>query len=602
LVLSTSDPSGRRLIVRLAPGRGGSIDVTVRPSPAAGVVGMADSFASGADEAFHGFGGRHVGIDQHGAGFYNWIDEENQNAQPYGVPGSAGGTLLYPNGPQAAYYEQSSFISSRGYGFLLTQPELTRFRLDSDRPHAWQVDVSARTLRYVVAPGPPATAIRDLTAITGRHRVPPAWALGPSFDRETTLGETPAAYADKVRQDIRDIATYRLPVSYYRIEGWGILPPATVRQLIAALHARGIRVLLYFRAFVAKDVAATEPPSVFDYAISHRLVATTASGKPYIFQDSFGGPAAMIDFTNPAALAWWDRRIRAALELGADGFMQDFGEEVMPGMHFHDGQNGLQMHNAYPVYYARATRRVLDSFQRAHPGRTFFFYDRAGYSGSPGSAAYEDANFPGDETTDWTRSSGIASSIPDMLNRAVGGAFGYTTDIGGYLDLRTPATSKELLLRWAELAVFTPFFRLHGSLLHDTHAPWRYDAQTITTYDALARLHERAEPLILALWRQADRTGIPPDRPLWLAYPGDHRAAHQDQEFMLGPDVLVAPVVRQAARTRTVYFPAGCWRRPGTHTRVRGPRYRTVQAPLTSLPYFFRCGTNPLKAAAGPRS
>src|SRR5205085_11095261 len=110
------------------------------------------------------------------------------------------------------------------------------------------------------------------------------------------------------------------------------------------------------------------------------------------------------------------------------------------------------------------TRAVLARYQRTHPRREFFFFTRAGYTGRPGSAAYESANFAGDETTDWTRSSGLQSVIPDMLNRAVGGAYGYTTDIGGYFDVYTPKpTTKELLLRWAELAVFTPFFRLHGS-------------------------------------------------------------------------------------------------------------------------------------------
>lgn len=596
LVVSTNDPARRVLIVALAPARAGAIRVSVLPSPATGVVGISDSFGSGADEAFHGFGGRHVGLDQRGASFYNWIDEENQDAQPYHVPGSQKGTILYPNGPQAAYYEQSSFVSSRSYGFLLDQPELARFRLDSDRPNAWQADVSARRLDYVIAPGSPASAIGALTAITGRQPAPPFWALGPSLDRETTLGVTAAGYLAKVRQDLRDIRRYHLPVRYYRIEGWGILAPATVRNIIRELHARAIRALLYFRAFVAKDAAGTDNPGVFHYATSHGLVAKTAAGKPYIFGDPFGGQAAMIDFTNPASLRWWAGRVRAALNLGADGFMQDFGEEVLPGMRFHNGQSGLQMHNAFPVYYARATRAVFDGYERQHPRRTLFFYTRAGYSGQPGSAAYESANFPGDETTDWTRSSGIASVIPDMLNRAIGGAYGYTTDIGGYLDLFSPATTKELLLRWAELAVFTPFFRLHGSIIHDTHTPWRYGAQTVRIYNALSRLHERAQRLIFKLWREADLTGMPMTRPLWLAYPDDPRAARQDQEWLLGPELLVAPVIEQGASSRIVYFPHGCWTQPETHARYHGPGYATVPAPLSRLPYFYRCGNDPLKS------
>jgi sulfoquinovosidase len=177
-----------------------------------------------------------------------------------------------------------------------------------------------------------------------------------------------------------------------------------------------------------------------------------------------------------------------------------------------------------------------------------------------------------------------------MLNRAIGGAYGYSTDIGGYLDLYTPhPTTKELLLRWAELSVFTPFFRLHGSLLAGTHTPWRYDAQTVRIYNRLARLHDREIPLILRLWREADRTGIPPTLPLWLVYPRDHRAARQQQEWLLGRNLLVAPVVTQGARGRSVYLPTGCWRSAQSGRRLHGPVATWIRAPLAVLPYFARC-------------
>jgi hypothetical protein len=307
----------------------------------------------------------------------------------------------------------------------------------------------------------------------------------------------------------------------------------------------------------------------------------------------------MIDFTNPAAVRWWQSRITAALNLGADGFMQDFGEQVLTGMHFHDGSTGVTMHNRLPVLYDRATRQAIDAFQRSHPGRHIFFYTRAGYTGTPGDAAYENANFPGDETTDWTRSSGLASQTPDMLNRAIGGAFGFSTDIGGYFDLGPyQATTKELFLRWAEWAALSPMFRLHGSLLAGTHTPWSYDPQTVQIYERLVALHRRAQPLILKLWRQADRTGIPITRPLWLAYPGDARAAAEDQEWLLGPHVLVAPVVTQGAVGREVYFPRGCWRRPDTGVSYRGPSSASVPAALGQLAYFFTCSTRPFAVAA----
>ena len=131
-----------------------------------------------------------------------------------------------------------------------------------------------------------------------------------------------------------------------------------------------------------------------------------------------------------------------------------------------------------------------------------------------------------------------------------------------------------------------------------THSPWSYDQQTVDIYEQMVELHLAARPIILKLWRQADLTGIPVTRPLWLAYPNDPIAAQQDQEWLLGPNVLAAPVVTQGATSRSVYFPAGCWQQPSTGARLIGPVSQTVTATLAQLPYFFRCGTRPFVVPA----
>jgi alpha-glucosidase (family GH31 glycosyl hydrolase) len=605
LELSTNDPSGRRLIVTVAPGEGHTIRVSVRPSDAGGVMAMGDSFASSDGEAFRGFGGRHNSIDQRGNDFYNWVEQQNLGAGPLEpvpqtVPGLGGDTYLFPNGPMAAFYVQSQFISSRGYGFLLERDELSGWRMASDRPDAWQVTVAGTGLDYLVAPGDGPTAIGAITQVSGRHRIPPDWAPGPQLDRLTRFtGETAESYRRFVEQDLDDIERYDLPLTAYRFEAWVWLDRDFLRQAIERLRRRGIRSLLYFRAFVGRDEIGTDDPAAYDEALANGYVATTASGGPYVFIGNFYNLTALIDFTKPEAVAWWERRIRQGLDLGADGFMQDFGEQVQNDMRFANGETGASMHNRFPVLFHRTTREVVERYERAHPGREIWFFTRAGYSGTPGSAEYESSNFPGDETTDWSRSSGLASLATDMLNRAVGGAFGYGTDVGGYVDFHTPATTKELFIRWAEWAALSPVMRLHGSINAGTHTPWTFDQETVRIYDALSKLHIRARPLILRLWREAARTGIPITRPLWLEFPDDAEAARQDQEWLLGPDVLVAPVVREGALGREVYFPRGCWEHPETAEVHDGPGSARVDAPLGRLPYFFRCGTNPFAQASG---
>jgi alpha-glucosidase (family GH31 glycosyl hydrolase) len=611
LVVATDDPSGRRLVVRLRPEAhegGGAIRVSVRPTRAAGISAVAASFATPAGEAFRGFGGRHNALDQRGTRLESFLNQSNIDpgdlARGLGLdPGALGPRYQYPNGPTGAYFVQSSFVSSRRYGFLSLRDELTRWRMASDRPDAWQVAASAPGLDFLVAPGAAPRAIRTLTAITGRHRVPPAWALRPQLDRAVRFPPQPAAeYRAEVLRDLEDVERYDLPLGAYRIEAWEFFSRAQLRDVIARFRARGIRVLLYFRAFVGRDRNGTDDPARFDEALARGLVATRADGTPYTFASNFLADAAQIDFTDPAAVRWWEGRVHEALDLGADGFMQDFGEQVFVDMRFHDGSTGATMHNRLPVLFHRATRRAIRSHRRAHPRRgPVWFFTRAGYSGTPGSVAYEGATWPGDETTDFSRASGLASQAPDMLNRGIAGAYGFGTDIGGFFDAGRRPTTKELFLRWAAWAALTPVFRLHGSVGAGTHTPWSYDADTVRRYRRLSRLHEAAAPLIRRLWARAARTGMPIARPLWLGAPGDPRAAREEQSWLLGRDVLVAPVVQEGAAGRGVYLPRGCWRSvgpAGVGRRLPGGRRVRVAAPLGTLPFFFRCGTRPFDPPA----
>ena len=599
LTVTTTDPSGRKLFVTVAPFRNGAFRVSARPDRPDGVATMGDSFSSPAGEAFRGFGGRHNSLDQAGQDFYNWIEQENlgagyaQAAFPHGY--------LFPNGATGAYWVQSQFISSSGYGFLLDRDEISRWRMASDRPDAWQVSAAAPALDYVVVPaGDQAQAVSRLTAIGGRHQAPPEWGLGPMMDRATKFpNETQDNYTRAVQDDLKHIGAGDIPLTGYRIEGWPLLDPRVRDQVVGKLHSLGIHALRYFRAFTdANDNAGTDDPTNYKEAVDGGYVATTPTGQPYYFVDNFGGQGVLYDFTNPATVKWWKARIKQALDQGADGFMQDFGEQVQVDMRFHDGSTGAEMHNRYPVLYHRVTREAIDEWRQAHPGRAVFWYTRSGYSGTPGSPASEMSNFPGDETTDWSRSSGLASLATDMLNRAVGGAYGFNTDVGGYFDIGPyPETTKELFIRWAEWAALSPVMRLHGAVGSGTHAPWTFDRETVGLYKQISALHVKARGLIMRLWKTAERTGIPPTRPLWLAYPGDPQAAQQDQEWLLGRDVLVAPVVEEGRTSREVYFPRGCWRRGTRGTVFHGPASHQVDAPLATLPWFFRCGVRSFRQA-----
>jgi len=607
LTVSTSDPT-RTMTVLVTRDRGSAIRIRASLSDSSSVSGFGESFTSAPGEAFHGFGGRHNSLDQAGNSFYSWPEQESidcgaidGSVQAYcaQIPGGGGNAYQLPNGATETYYPQNQFVSSRSYAFLLNEPQLTRWRMAADNPSAWQVNVAGPALDYsvVVADGP--AAVRGLSAIAGSQIQPAAWAQESTLSRAwNVVGDNKASYHDEILSDLKHIEGDHIPVKAYAYEAWRGQDPGFVREVNARLRRDGIHPVGYLRPMAYND-GAFDNQQVYDQADKGGYGARDATGQTDYFTCNYGPRCILTDFTNPAARKWWAGRVVEMLDLGFDGFMQDFGEQVTTDMHFANGETGDTMHNEYPVLYHQLTHQVIDQYMRSHPGRDIFFYTRSGYSGRPGTVGYDNGSFPGDETTSWTAGTGLPSIVPDMLNRAVGGGLGYDTDLGGYTGLPGGYgnLNTELWLRWNQAGVFTPYFRVHNA---DIHMPWdpRLAAGTEAKWGRLAELHNRAVPLIRKLWAAYPQTGIPPAAPLWLMFPGDARAATVKDEWMVGRDLLVAPVLEQGATARSVYFPAGCWRAADTGETHTGPTRESTTAPLDRLPYFNRCGTDPIAAAS----
>jgi sulfoquinovosidase len=341
LRVATGDPT-RTMRVVIAPDRGRAFRVRASVSDGRGVAAFGDAFEAGPSEAFHGFGGRHNSIDQRGQNLDNWIAQENFGNDRLGplftvIPGSNAPHYIFPNGPTAAYYIHNGFVSSRRYGFLLNQTELTRWHMASDRPRAWQVSSGSSSLDYTVAVGGGRRAIRTLSGINGSQPLPPRWAQGAFPYRAVSLnGETVERYEAKIRDDVKHILRDRaLRVTAYDYEGWHGLPEKFVRSINRRLRRHGVHPVGYLRGFVSDDGAFFDSAELYREALTKGYLARTPTGQPYVYPGA--GPAGVIDFTNPAAVKWWSQRVTHMLDLGFDGFMEDFGEQVLSDMRFHDG-------------------------------------------------------------------------------------------------------------------------------------------------------------------------------------------------------------------------------------------------------------------------
>jgi sulfoquinovosidase len=308
------------------------------------------------------------------------------------------------------------------------------------------------------------------------------------------------------------------------------------------------------------------------------------------------GVAVGVDFTNPQAVAWWQVRVRFALtELGFDGAMLDFGEDAPVAARYASGQAGALLHNQYPLLYHRA---AYDVAQATKPGAAVFFA-RAGYSGSQ---SYTTGRFTGDQVRSWNRTRGLPAALTAMLSGGLSGWPYWGPDIAGFLDeyavgadepstvkaLRL-AAEKELWMRWVQLGALSPTMRDMLGMQRDPVGLWT-DAETQAVFRAYARLHRALQSYLYRYAEQAHQHGLPILRPLFVNYPGETVTYTLEDEYLIGYDLLVAPILQPGQTRRQLYLPDDPWRDYWTGQGYRGPGWVSVPAPLHQVLLFIRDG------------
>ncbi|MDJ0346599.1 glycoside hydrolase family 31 protein [Streptomyces sp. H10-C2] len=520
-----------------------------------------------ADEHLFGLGERFGPLDLVGQAVDTWA-----GTTPQGMTSTAN------------YSPTPFLLSSRGYGLLLDTPARAHWDVGATHPGCLTVDVAASHVRVYTLHGPtPAAVLAQHAAVVGRPPLPPPWGLG--------VWKNLIGGSDRVREDLARLDTAGIPADAvwiydavdeesgfgYPWHIYGPIPPGLYPDLpglVADLHRRGLKVLGYLNPFVLQGTAA------WSYAQGAGFLVSDHSGRP-ITGSLMGETSSLVDLTNPGAARWFGDRVERALRVvGFDGAMQDFGEDAPVDGVYASGVPGALVHNEYPVLYGRIVREAA---QRVKPDATVFL-TRSGYDGSQ---QYATARWPCDQTRSWERNTGLPSVVPAMLSGGISGWPYWGPDIAGFFDQAAVPTERELWIRWLELGALSPIMR---DMLGAGSAPvglWT-DDETLRTFRTYAQLHEDLVPYLNDLAADAHTQGLPLARPLFLDYPDDAAAYRIGDEYLLGPDVLVAPVTQPGQRERSVYVPAGRWCDHWTGAEHTGPALVSVPAPVDHIPLLMR--------------
>lgn len=488
------------------------------------------------------------------------------------------------------------FLSSRGYGLFLLNSHRSEWRIDRRRG-VLEVAADGPPLDYLVIHGP---AFREIvgtyTALTGRPPLLPRWALGLWV---TGYPQEPQGVVlERVEEHRRRgipldgvILDYHWEAGFHTFRWRRSLFPDP-DAMIARLREMGVRLGLIFTPFVNnrnhplqrralhmlfRNVASGEMRS--DERALERYAEAKKGG--YLAHDSawwWLGSGGMVDFTNPAAAAWWNEGLRPLYDQGVVLFKNDDGEYLPRNARSHLGMDGREYHNIYGFFYGRAIYDGMKDLDDRRP----MIYARSVWAGSQRYPAI----FLGDQ---WPTFPHIKATMRAGLNMGLLGFAYWTADVFG-LDHKT---TRETHMRYAQWALMAPVARYfwRPPAIDDTRLPWSHGEQAEENFRRYARLRYRLLPYYCALGWEAYRTGLPIMRPLLLEFQDDPRLAGVADQVLLGDRLLLAPVVRARARRRRILLPKGTWHDFWSAKSYKGGGAITYGAPLDRLPILVRGGS-----------
>ncbi len=367
-----------------------------------------------------------------------------------------------------------------------------------------------------------------------------------------------------------------------------------------SLAGAGVRVLTYINPYLV-DVAAEHKPfphqrNLFAEAVANGYLIKNASGDPLLAMSGsiqFG----TVDATNPRTRAWLKHVIAEQMvgRAGSSGWMADFGEYVPFGAHLHAGRGNV-LHNVFPDHWASLQREaVAEAGGNAEKDVVVFI--RSGYTKTPGLAQLY---WVGDQLVTWDGHDGIKTAVLGMLSGGLVGHSLSSSDVGGYTMIDHALfkffRAKELLLRWVEMGAFLGvFYRTHlGSFMHTPSAQVWDDAESLAHLARFGKVFAALAPYRKGLMAEAAAKGHPVVRACFLHYPDDPAAYTLTQQFLLGPDLLVAPVLDPGKASTKVYLPreAQGWRHVWSQEVYEGKgEWVTVPSPMGAPPVLYRVGS-----------
>lgn len=488
-----------------------------------GQVHISEQLSIDVGEKIYGLGER----------FTNFV----KNGQTVDIWNEDGGT-----GTEQAYKNIPFYVSNKGYGVFVNSSDRVQFEVGSEKVSRVQFSQPTEELEYFFISG---ESLKDVivnyTDLTGKPSLPPAWTFGlwlstsflTDYDEETVNSFVDGMIERDIPLDVFHFDCLWMKEYEWCNFEWDERTFPDPINMLKRLKEKGLKICVWINPYIGQK------SPLFDEGLEHGYFLKKVNGDVWQW-DRWQAGMAVVDFTNPAATAWYKSKLKSLLDMGVDCFKTDFGERIPTEVVYHNGADAHKMHNYYAYLYNQVVFELLKE-ERGEGDAVLF-----ARSASVGSQKFP-VHWGGDSTSDYPS---MAESLRAGLSFGLGG-FGYWShDISGFEAGSTP----DLYKRWTQFGLLSSHSRYHGSW--EYKVPWLYGDEAVEVAREFTKLKLSLMPYLQSQSVLTAVTGLPMMRAMVLEFPHDISCQELDQQYMLGDSLLVAPIFNEQGE-KDFYVPKG---------------------------------------------
>lgn len=519
-----------------------------------------EQFDTSVGEYFYGFGEKFTTFTKNG-----------QNVEIWNADGGTCSDQSYKSIP--------FYLSSKGYGVFVNSTDKVSYEVCSDTVSKVSMTVPGESLEYYVFGGANLTdVLKGYTDLTGKPSLPPAFSFGLWLTTSFTTTydeETITSFIDGMAE--RDIPLQVFHFDCFWMKGFEWCnfewdksqfpdPPAMLKRLH---ENKGLKTCVWINPYVGQR------SKLFDEGMKNGYFIKKTDGS--VFQcDEWQPGMAIVDFTNPEACKWYAGYLRKLCEMGVDTFKTDFGERIPTKCKYYNGMDPIKMHNYYTYLYNKCVFEALEDYYGKDKACLFARSATVGGQKFP-------VHWGGDCYAEY---SAMSETLRGGLSLCSSGFGFFSHDMGGF-EATAPA---DVYKRWCAFGLLSTHSRLHGSTSY--RVPWVYDEDGDTeACDVLRHYTVLKGRLMPYLWAQANKThnvGVPMMRSMIVAFSDDTACKYLDQQYMLGDNLCIVPVMNEEGIAEFYVPDCGTWTDIQSGETYEGGKYYKRQCDYFQTPILAR--------------